>query len=204
MQFVPIEPAHYQRLAQIHAVGMAGGFLPSLGVAFLERLYVAMFASGAARGVAAIDGGEVVGFCYYTDDHHTFFARCLRHSWWPLAWRAGLAMVRRPRLFLRLIETVRYGSAAEVPGVSAEIYAWAVDPSYRRQRIGWSIVDATEDMMRAEGIEIYKHAVYEDNDSALDFYHKRGHVRVGSFELYGKTWGVYTVDIAHPRPFQLA
>lgn len=202
MQFVPIAPEHYRRLAQIHAVGMANGFLPSLGVPFLQQLYVAMFGSGAARGIAAIDDGEVIAFCYYTDDHTTFFRRCLRYGSWRLAWRAGLGLLRRPVLVLRLIETLRYGSSAEVPGVAAEIYAWAVDPAYRRQRIGWKVVDATEAMMRAEGIRIYKHAVYEDNDMAIDFYRKRGHVRVGEFRLYEKTWGVYTVDLVGRRPFQ--
>jgi ribosomal protein S18 acetylase RimI-like enzyme len=197
MQFVPIAPAHYRRMAALHAEGMAGGFLPSLGPRFLEALYTAMFGSGAARGAAAIeDDGSVVGFCYYTDDHHAFFARTLRRGSWRLAFWALVGFLRRPRLLLWLIETLRYQGRADVPGVSAEIYAWAVDPAYRRQRLGWAIVDATEAMMQAEGIRVYKHTVYDDNDKAIGFYEQRGHERVGSFELYGRRWALYRVDFA--------
>lgn len=196
MEFVPIAPPHYRRMAELHATGMAGGFLPSLGPRFLEALYGAMFGSGAARGAAAIDGGQVVGFCYYTDDHRGFFRRTLRHASWRLPLWAALGCARRPRLLLWLVETLRYQGRADVPGVSAEIYAWAVDARYRRQRVGWRVVDATEAMMQSEGIRVYQHTVYLDNDQAIDFYAKRGHEGVGRFELYGRTWALYRVDFA--------
>lgn len=196
MEFVPIEPRHYRRLAEIHAAGMPNAFLPSLGTGFLEELYRAMFGSGAARGAVAVVAGEVVGFCYYTADHATFFRRTLRHGVLRLGARAAAAFMRRPALFLRMLETFRYQQVAEVEGVDAEIYAWAVDPAWRRQRVGWNVLDAAEAMMQAEGIPRYKHTVYEDNDTAIDVYARRGHERIAEFVLYGKRWALYRVDFA--------
>jgi ribosomal protein S18 acetylase RimI-like enzyme len=183
-------------MAELHCEGMAGGFLPSLGPRFLEALYAAMFGSGAARGAVAIEGGQPIAFCYFTDDHTSFFDRVLRNASWRLPFWAALGCVRRPRLLLWLVETLRYRGRADVPGVSAEIYAWAVDARHRRQRVGWQVLDATEAMMQAEGIRVYQHTVYDDNDTAIDIYAQRGHERVGRFELYGRPWALYRVDFA--------
>jgi ribosomal protein S18 acetylase RimI-like enzyme len=194
MDFVPIAPEHYRRMAELHEQGMAGGFLPSLGPTFLRSLYQAMFESGAARGAAAVENGRVMAFCYYTDDHASFFRRTIRHGSWRIPFWAAIGFLRRPRLVMWLLETVRYQGRADIPGVSAEIYAWAVDPACRRQRIGWRVVDATEAMMQAEGIRVYKHTVYDDNDKAIGFYEQRGHELLGHFELYDKRWALYRVD----------
>lgn len=199
MEIVPIEPRHFPRLAQIHASGMPESFLPRLGPSFLEELYAAMFASGAARGVVAAEHGHVVGFCYYTDDHASFFGRTLRQGSVRLAWRILVSFLRRPHLLGRILETTRYEGLSAVTGVSAEIYAWAVDPRWRRQRIGWRLLDAAESMMQAEGIRCYKHTVYEDNGTALDVYARRGHERLAEFEFYGKRWVLYRVDFTSRR-----
>jgi ribosomal protein S18 acetylase RimI-like enzyme len=199
MDFVPIASQHHRRIAELHYQGMEGGFLPSFGPRFLRALYRSMFGSGAARGIAALDGDRVVGFVYYTDDHASFFRRTLRHRPLPLAGYAAFGMLRRPRLLLQLVETLRYQSRADLPGVSAEIYAWAMDPRYRQKGLGTAAVDAVEAMMQAEGIRVYKHTVYADNDEAIRWYEWRGHELQGHFDLYGRRWALYRVDFEKRR-----
>jgi ribosomal protein S18 acetylase RimI-like enzyme len=199
MDFVPIAAQHHGRMAELHHQAMQGGFLPSFGPSFLRALYRSMFGSGAARGIAAVEGGEVMGFVYYTDDHASFFRRTLRHHPLPLLWYAGLGLLRRPRLALQLVETIRYQGRAELPGVAAEIYAWAMDPRQRHKGLGTAAVDAVEAMMQAEGIRVYKHTVYADNDEAIRWYEWRGHELQSHFELYGRRWALYRVDFEKRR-----
>jgi len=196
MEFVPIDASHFPRMAKIHAESMSGSFLPSLGKRFLDELYPAMFGSGAARGAVALDDGKVVAFCYYTTDEPSFFQRTLRSSTWRLALWAAVGLVRRPYLIRSLMETVRYRGITDISGVSAEFYAWAVDPAWRGRGVGWRVYDAAEEMMRSEGTCIYKHTVYEDNVHAIELYRQRGNEPVGRFELYGRRWVLYRVDLA--------
>ena len=196
--FVPAEPAHLRRMAEIHASELADGFLPQFGVGFMRMLYSAMFGSQAARGLVALHDGEPVAFSSYTLDHRTFFRRTLWHGSWKLAFYAGLGLLRRPSLLRGIVATLRYDAVADVVGVTAEFHALAVDRRWRNRHLGARLLDATEKRLRAEGVRVYKHTVYADNVTANDLYRRRGHVQVGTFRLYGRAWGVFRVDLGKP------
>ncbi len=193
--FTPATSAHCSDIARIHAHELSDGFLPQFGERFLFHLYRAMFASQAARGVVAQIDGQVVGFSCYTTEHATFFRRTLRHASPGLFVEVAKALCRRPRLLKGIVETLRYAKAADVPGVAAEIYAVALDRRWHARHIGLRIFDHTEALLRSEGIRAWKHTVYDDNHVALELYRRRGHVRTGSFRLYGRSWSVFRVDL---------
>src|SRR5439155_26715384 len=116
------------------------GFLPSLGVPFLTRLYRRVVrAPGSFLLVATGDDG-VVGFIAGTGDTGRLYRDFLLRDGAMAAARAAPRLVRSWR---RVLETLRYGTAdGAVALPPAELLAVAVSPASRGQGAGRLLVEA--------------------------------------------------------------
>ena len=95
-------------IAALHAE-IAGGFLPTLGTAFLTRLYKALIAWPAADVLVAEQDGSPAGFVASVEDAGAFYKHfAARHG--VLAGLAALPRLVRPSVMKRAIETFRYGT----------------------------------------------------------------------------------------------
>jgi ribosomal protein S18 acetylase RimI-like enzyme len=158
------------RLAELHATRITDGFLPSLGPAFLTRLYRRIVRSPGSFAYVATDTGApdapVLGFAAATDD----VGRLYRSFALRDGVVAGIAAAPRLlRSWRRVLETVRY-TAAEGDLPTAEILAVAVDETAGKQGIGRAVVDAATSRLAERGIEAVKVVAGADNTAALRLY----------------------------------
>ncbi|HEY3724952.1 MAG TPA: GNAT family N-acetyltransferase [Acidimicrobiia bacterium] len=158
------------RLAELHAGRITDGFLPTLGPAFLDRLYRRIVRSADSFAFVAAeedDGAQVLGFAAATADLGALYK--------TFAWRDGviagfLAAPRLLRSWRRVVETVRYPASEGADLPAAEILAVAVDERAGGRGIGTRVVDAATQRLAAHGARAVKVVTGSDNDVALRLY----------------------------------
>ncbi len=96
-------------------------------------------------------------------------------------------LMRDPDLFLiaeqdgKVIGTVLGG----FDGRRGMVYHLAVAADHRHQGFGEALMQAVEDRLRDKGCLRYYLLVTQDNENAIRFYEKRGHLRLPLY-IYGK------------------
>ncbi len=161
------------RLAHLHASRITDGFLPSLGPAFLDRLYRRIVRSTDSFAYVATDDadGHVVGFAAATIDIGKLYR--------SFVLRDGLVagIVAAPRLvrsWRRVLETVRYPSSEGADLPAAEILAVAVEEAAGGRGIGTLVVDAATRRLAERGEAAVKVVTGSDNTVALRLYERCG------------------------------
>jgi ribosomal protein S18 acetylase RimI-like enzyme len=170
------------RLAQLHADRITEGFLPTLGPAFLTRLYRRVVRSHGAFAFVEDEDGRVVGFAAAAvDTGHLFREFLVRDG---LA--AGLAATPRLlRSWRRILETLRYPSRqVEQDLPSAEILAVAVDESAGGRGVGRRVVDAATRELAARGVTAVKVVTSADNAASLRMYAASGFTTAAHIEVH--------------------
>lgn len=162
------------RLAELHASRITDGFLPSLGPAFLARLYRRIVRSTDSFAYVVTDepSDRVVGFAAATAD--------LGQLYRSFALRDGVVagIVAAPQLlrsWRRVLETVRYPAAEGTDLPDAEILAVAVDADAGGRGIGKLVVDAATRGLADRGENAIKVVAGSDNAIALRLYESCGY-----------------------------
>jgi glycosyltransferase involved in cell wall biosynthesis/peptidoglycan/xylan/chitin deacetylase (PgdA/CDA1 family)/ribosomal protein S18 acetylase RimI-like enzyme len=176
-------------MARLHAEGMPDAFLPSLGLAFLTRLYRALASDPQGVALVADGAGEVVGFATGVVSVNGFYRRFARHHGAAAALAAAPHLVR-PTVLRRLLETVRYpsSSAAELgPLPDAELLSIAVNPANRTGGTGRALADGILLGLGERGAGEIKVVVGAANDGANRFYAKVGFRPAGHLSVHQGT-----------------
>jgi glycosyltransferase involved in cell wall biosynthesis/ribosomal protein S18 acetylase RimI-like enzyme len=185
----PATAADAAATARLHADGMPDAFLPTLGLRFLRRLYVALASDPDAVALVAERPDGVVGFAAGVVSVSSFYRRfATRHG-------AGAALAAAPRLVRpavarRLLETVRYpaqtgGAPAGLP--DAELLAIAVAPAAQTGGTGRALADGVLDGLAARGADQVKVVVGAANDGANRFYARVGFQPAGKLFVHQGT-----------------
>ncbi|MGZ6974655.1 MAG: GNAT family N-acetyltransferase [Acidimicrobiia bacterium] len=171
------------RLADLHATRITDGFLPSLGPAFLERLYRRIARSVDSFAFVATDDSDqhIAGFAAATADVGQLYR--------SFALRDGLVagFVAAPRLirsWRRVLETVRYPSGEGAGLPDAEILAVAVEADSGGHGIGTLVVDAATRRLGERGENAVKVVAGSDNVAALRLYERCGFERHSRIEVH--------------------
>jgi glycosyltransferase involved in cell wall biosynthesis/ribosomal protein S18 acetylase RimI-like enzyme len=177
-------------MARLHAAGMPGAFLPTLGQRFLARLYQALAADPQAVALVAEGPDGVVGFAAGVVSVGGFYRRFAgRHG--PAAAVAAAPRLVRPAVLSGLLETVRYPARAATPEVvrlpDAELLAIAVDPSARAGGTGRALADGVLDGLGARGAGQVKVVVGAANGGANRFYERVGFQPAGQLSVHQGT-----------------
>jgi len=172
-----------KRLAEMHATRITDGFLPSLGPAFLERLYRRIVRSADSFAYVATHDQDdhIMGFAAATTDIGKLYR--------SFALRDGLiaGAVAAPRLLTswrRVLETLRYPSAEGADLPNAEILAVAVEPDAAGQGVGRAVVDAATRRLSARGEHAVKVVAGSDNAAALRLYEHCGFAPRARVEIH--------------------
>jgi ribosomal protein S18 acetylase RimI-like enzyme len=181
----PATAADVPAVAALHAQRISEGFLPTLGIGFLERLYGRMVRSDTARVFVVDDDTnphdayDVVGFVATADDTGRFYREFLRHDGFAAALHSAGVLVRSPR---KVWETFRYGTrgtdgeadarGAELP--AAEVFAIAIAPHVEGRGLGAALLAAALDRFRADGITAARVVTAVGNEAAQRMYERAG------------------------------
>ncbi len=174
-------PEELTRVAELHADRIADGFLSSLGVPFLRRLYRRVLA-GPDSFVLVATGADavVVGFVAGVGDLARLYRRFLVRDGVAAGVRAAPRLVRALR---RVVETLRYPTATtDLP--EAEILAVAVAEEAGGRGIGRVLVDAAVAEFHERGIRAARVVTTTDNTRALAMYRACGFATVARFEVH--------------------
>ncbi len=174
------------RLAQLHADRITDGFLPTLGPAFLTRLYRRIIRSTDSFAFVATEAGDnhILGFAAGASDVGALYK--------SFAIRDGviagvLAAPKLLRSWRRVLETVRYPAAEGADLPAAEILAVAVDETAGGRGIGTLVVDASTQRLGALGRPSVKVVTGSDNGAALRLYEKCGFAVHSRIEVHEGT-----------------
>jgi ribosomal protein S18 acetylase RimI-like enzyme len=193
-------------VAELHAAAIDEGFLSTLGVQFLRRLYTRItdsphafliVADGAAepqrQRVAADDrSGRVVGFVAGAMSKGRLYRQFLVRDGLPAALSSAPQLARS---LPRAIETLRYGTSDHGtdrepvggdrrPGEESELLAMAVAVGGRRRGTGAALVSAFQLTAAQLGSSSARVVVGAKNHGAIALYHGAGFQTVRCLELH--------------------
>ena len=175
------------RLSEAAGVGrlhseITSGFLPSLGAAFLGRLYRALIAWDGADVLVGEEGGRLTGFVASVDDTGAFYRHfAVRHG--VMAGLVALPRLIRPSAIKRAWETLRYGTSEE-GDVHAELLAIATATESRGKGWGGRLLAAATDRYRERGLSAVRVVVGADNEASLAAHRKAGFSDRETIELH--------------------
>jgi ribosomal protein S18 acetylase RimI-like enzyme len=170
-------------VAVLHASEIREGFLSSLGVRFLTRLYRRIVRSANSFLFVHDAGGRVLGFAAGTEDTASLYRSFLLTD--GLA--AGLtAAPQLARCWRQVLETLRYPSVANgLP--SSELLAVAVDPSVRGRGVGRALVETAVTEFGSRGVPDARVVVAARNEAAIGLYRSCGFHSVGQIHVHHGT-----------------
>lgn len=172
-------------IARMHMENISTGFLSSLGVGFLTRLYKAMIAWSQAVVLVADAGAGPVAFVAGVADTGAFYKHFVVRSGVP-AGLAALPALIRPSGFRKAWETLRYSDEENGAGagVKAELLSMAVDPQFRGQGLAHRLgTELLADPVIVEGGAV-RVVVGAANPVAIAAYQKMGFVDAGEIEVH--------------------
>ncbi len=165
-------------LARMHRAAIGTGFLPTLGLRFMRRLYRALIDHHDAVVLVLDDSGHTVGFVAGVRDVGAFYRRFVRRHGIP-AGVSAIPSLLRPSTLRRAWETLRYeGVGGNVP---AELLSMAVDAERRGRGLGYRLGIAFLEALDAERVRV---VVGADNAVAAGAYRKMGFVDAGELEVH--------------------
>ena len=180
--------------AGLHAQRITEGFLPTLGAAFLARLYRRIVRDPGSFLIVAVEDGRVVGMCACTEDLGALYRAFVLRDGVVAGLRSAPRILRS---LPRVIETLRYPGAegaADLP--EAEVLAVAVDAACSGRGIGRAVVEAALAEFDRRGTARVKVVAGGDNDAALGLYRATGFADAARLEVHAGTESVVLVRTA--------
>jgi ribosomal protein S18 acetylase RimI-like enzyme len=173
----------FLQVAHLHQQYIPLGFLSSLGIGFLARMYALMAKDDAALLLVAVDRGTIVGFVSGTVDVGSFYRRFIRKN---ILWGFVLLpkLVTGDRL-KRALETLLYprkNKAMNLP--KAELLSIVVDHAYQGRGVATVLYEHLEQFYRSKSIPEFKIIVGSTLTSAICFYQKVGATKLTEIEVH--------------------
>ena len=135
-----MRPEDVDAVVGLHVRAFPGFFLSSLGPAFLRLLYMGILSDPGGLACVAERDGELCGFVAGVLEQRGFYSRLIRRRKWRFAAASVPALLRRPRIALRLLRALRAPALADESSASACLLSIAVDPASEGKGIGARLV----------------------------------------------------------------
>jgi ribosomal protein S18 acetylase RimI-like enzyme len=134
----------------IHHAAFPGFFLSLLGPHFLALFYEECVKQREIARVAIADG-RIVGFVMGSAQPAGFYSRLIQRRVFGFAAAALPAVIRRPRIALRVARAIRKPSEARRSDATATLMSLGVAPVRQKQGVGRRLVAAFNAEARARG-----------------------------------------------------
>ena len=178
----PAVPRDAPAIAALHVAAIRSGFLSSLGSAFLTQIYRGLIDD--PDGVVLVIRNKernVAGFVAGAANTISSYGRMMRRRALSLGLAALPALISRPRLIRRAVETLRYPSVASTDLPEAELLAMAVAAEFQSQGFGAELVSEFIGRMAAPAVRV---VVGSTNEGARRFYRAQGFTAVQQTEVH--------------------
>jgi ribosomal protein S18 acetylase RimI-like enzyme len=165
------------QLATLHHQTINKGFLPKLGISFLESLY--RFLTTQELVLVCKDEDKVLGFVSCAMSSKGIMKRFVFNSPSGIL-KLMVALLKKPGLTKPLLETLRssdlseQGTREEIP--ETELLTIAVSPEVQQGGIGTQLISALEQELKNRNIFKYKVIAGKKLTGANKFYLKNGFV----------------------------
>lgn len=187
-------------VAKLHREGITTGFLSTLGIVFLQRLYRAIDREKGGCVFVAADDGNFCGFIAGTIDIHSTFRKVLIKNCLVL----GVAIIQymfSAKNLIKMAETILYGfrsdgGKSEDRQCRAELFSIVVANAARGKGVGKCMVEKLEQYFKEKGIRQYKVVTASNNQGANKFYRKCNFILKSSFAHHGNVLNLYKKDIS--------
>ena len=182
MHIMKLKRQHIADVASLHERYIDGGFISSLGSAFLVHLYESMITSENAFCLVAEDAGEIHGFISGTYDLSIFYNDFLKKKFVPVMALLVPKLIK-PKIFWKLVETFIYPSKQKnLPG--AELLSIVVSDKYRGKGVSESLFKSMVSEFKEKNITNFKVVVGSNLSAATRFYQKMGGIPYAEIEVH--------------------
>lgn len=191
----PLKAEHAAAAAAIHAEGQPGTFLTSLGASFLRALYTELARSPQALGLVALEDGQVAGVVTVTSDAGAVFKDLILRRGPRLALPVAGAVLRRPGLVPKVLQTFLYPARAGSEPGEAELLFIGTRAERRGQGIGQALFQQAAAALRERGMRTMGLTVDDANEVAKRFYEHQGMHCSHALKLYGRPMQWYVLPL---------
>lgn len=181
-------------VARLHADNIDTGFLRTLGVRFLRRLYESMLRYEGATVLVATDPYGPVAFVAGVNNVGAFY-RHFATTKGPIAGISAIPRLVRPSAWRKIWETARYDGDHQETG--AELLSMAVSAPYRRRGLGKALASRLLEDLAGSGIGRVKVVVGADNSGARKLYESVGFIAKDTIEVHR---GEQSIVLVSERP----
>lgn len=165
--------ARINEVVDIHMQSFTGFFLTFLGKGFLKQLYKGFIEHENSGLLVAVENDKIIGFLAYSGDLSSFYKYLLKRHFLPLAWHAGIAFIRKPKIFLRLIRAFSYSEDAKRDEKYVELSSIGVLPEMAGKGVGTQLMRSLKRKVDGEKYRYIKlETDAENNEAANSFYRK--------------------------------
>ena len=169
--------ARINEVVDIHMQSFPGFFLTFLGKGFLKQLYKGFVEHENSGLLVAVENDKIIGFLAYSGNLSSFYNYLLKRHFLSLAWHAGIAFVRKPKIFLRLIRAFSYSEDAKRDEKYVELSSIGVIPKMEGKGVGSQLIKGLKRKVDGEKYRYIKlETDAENNEAANCFYQKNGFV----------------------------
>ncbi|HLD70761.1 MAG TPA: GNAT family N-acetyltransferase [Negativicutes bacterium] len=183
------------QIANIHKEEIKKGFLSSLPMPFLTKIYAAIIESPAGFCVVAKENGVVVGLIAGTASVKQFYGFFLRKYFFYSVGVLFLRMARFSQL-KKMVETLLY-PVKETTSPEAELLTMAVAKKIQGQGIAGNMLKEFTRQMESKNIREFKVLVGEELAPAIRFYEKNGFVFLRNISIHdNKKTRIYVYHIS--------
>lgn len=178
-----IQLGDVEQVAVLHQTYMNRGFLATLGIGFLEKLYAGMVNSDNAFCIVARDAARVVGFVSGTKHVAGFYKEFILNNFFSV----GLILLVKIfdlETMKKVVETLFYPMKKEASLPDAELLSIVVEESYRAKGVSQELFNGLVHEFALRHIDRFKVVVGADLAAACRFYEKMGGVLHSEIEVH--------------------
>jgi len=190
-----------EEIARIHEAEISDGFLPTLGLRFLQLLYLGIATSPSTVLFAATLDGRIVGFVAGAFSTSTFYREFARRFYGRILSLLMVQAVRRPRIIVKCFETLTYPSRARsISEERPEILNFCVLRDFQGCGIGRALFEALTSEFAKTGVRTVRIVTGADQKSARTFYERAGAKHTADTEIHRNVKSIvfeYDITTSH-------
>ncbi|NQV88100.1 MAG: GNAT family N-acetyltransferase [Parcubacteria group bacterium] len=178
----------WSEIAQLHKEYIPKGFLSSLGIKFLERLYKIVLSEPNSFCFVAKSSDEVVGFVCATRSISNIYLKFIFRYWW-----LGFLMV--PKFSWKFVETLFY-PARKKNNSDVEILSVVVSKEFQGKGVAESLYQKLFRKLAQFNVDKVSVVVGEDLISSHKFHQRMGGQMSQKFKIHQNEFSyIYIFDV---------